>query len=71
ATKALTEGTRAVAMTLYYVTPNLERYNIRDVVAYERSFPPEMIPIGIVYAAAYVAVCLAASCLLLRRRDLP
>jgi ABC-type transport system involved in multi-copper enzyme maturation permease subunit len=71
AAKALTSGTKAVALALYYVTPNLERFNIRDVVAYGRPYPPEMLQIGLAYAAAYVAVCLAASCLILRRRDLP
>lgn len=71
AEKALTSGTRAVASFLYYVTPNLERFNIRDVVAYGRPYPPEMIPIGSLYAFAFVAACLAAGCLLLSRRDLP
>ena len=71
ATKGLTAGTRAVARALYLVTPNLERFNIRDVVAYGRPFPAEMLPVGSLYALAYVAVCLAASCLILQRRDLP
>ncbi|NDF16004.1 ABC transporter permease, partial [bacterium] len=46
ATKGLTAGTRAVARALYLVTPNLERFNIRDVVAYGRPFPAEMLPVG-------------------------
>ena len=71
ATKALTSGTRKVAMALYYVTPNLERFNLRDVVAYGQPYPAEMLPIGVLYAVAYVSVCLAASCVILRRRDLP
>lgn len=71
AAKALTSGSRAVANFLYYATPNLERFNIRDVVAYGRPYPPEMLPIGLLYAVAYVTVCLCVACLLLSRRDLP
>jgi len=71
AQKALTGGTRAVATFLYYVTPNLERFNLRDVVAYGRTYPAEMVPIGTLYAAAYVLVCLSGACLVLRGRDLP
>jgi Cu-processing system permease protein len=71
AQKALTSGARGVASFLYYVTPNLERYNLRDVVAYGRPYPAEMIPVGVVYAFAYVIICLAGACLILRQRDLP
>jgi hypothetical protein len=71
ATKALTSRVRAVANVLYTVTPNLERFNIRDVVAYGRPYPTEMIPIGTLYAVAYISVCLVGACLLFTRRDLP
>jgi Cu-processing system permease protein len=69
--KAQTGGVKLVAKALYYSMPNFERFNIRDVVAYDRPFPPEMIWIGVVYAAAYVLVCLSASSLVIRGRDLP
>lgn len=69
--KAVTEGARAVARFFYYVTPNLERFNIRDVVAYGRPYPEEMLWVGLAYAAAYTLACLAASCIIIRRRDLP
>jgi len=71
AEKGLTASTRSVGKALYYLTPNLERFNIRDIVAYARPFPQEMLWVGLAYAAAYVAVCLAMSCLIIRRRDLP
>ncbi|HEY8279157.1 MAG TPA: ABC transporter permease subunit [Bdellovibrionota bacterium] len=71
AEKGLTPGTRALARFLYYFTPNLERFNVRDVVAYGRPFPEEMLWTGLAYAAAFVAACLAASCLFLGKRDLP
>lgn len=69
--KGLTAGSQAVARFLYYLTPNLERFNIRDVVAYGRPFPEEMLGLGMAYAAAYVIACLAASCIIIRSRDLP
>jgi ABC-type transport system involved in multi-copper enzyme maturation permease subunit len=71
AEKGLSPGGRGFARFLYLGMPNLERFNIRDVVAYGRPYPPEMLPNGVLYAAAYVIACLAASCLILRRRDLP
>ncbi len=71
AEKGLTAGTRALARALYVATPNLERFNIRDVVAYERPFPADMLWVGLVYTIAYLTVCLAASCIIIRRRDLP
>jgi len=69
--RALSEGGRALARGLYYIAPNLERFNIRDVVAYGRAFPQEMLWVGLAYSAAYVLVCLCASCLIIRSRDLP
>jgi Cu-processing system permease protein len=69
--KAISAGARAVSRVLYYATPNLERFNIRDVVAYGRPYPEEMLYIGSAYAAAYILVCLAASCLVINSRDLP
>jgi len=69
--RALSSGTKALAKGLYYISPNLERFNIRDVVAYGRPFPEEMIWVGSLYCAAFVLVCISASCLIIRSRDLP
>ena len=66
-----TAAARMIAEILYVITPNLERFNIRDVVAYGRPYPAEMLPQGMIYAAAYVVICLTMACLLLSRRDLP
>ena len=71
AEKGITGGARSVASFLYLVAPNLERFNIRDVVAYGRPYPDGMLGVGSAYAAAYILFCLSASCLLLERRDLP
>lgn len=69
--RALTPGTKAFSKVLYYVAPNLERFNIRDVVAYGRPYPEEMLWLGIAYAAAYLLVCISASCMIISARDLP
>jgi len=69
--KALSSGTKSLAKILYYISPNLERFNIRDVVAYGRPYPEEMVWIGLMYCVAYVSICLSASCIIIRARDLP
>jgi ABC-type transport system involved in multi-copper enzyme maturation permease subunit len=71
AQKAESAEVKVFAGVLYYVFPNLERFNLRDVVAYGQPFPAEMIPLALSYAAAYTAVCLVAAILVLGRRDLP
>lgn len=71
AEKAQSPDMKAVAGALYYVFPNLERFNLRDVVAYGQPYPSEMVPISGAYALAYVAVCLGVAFLAFRRRDLP
>jgi len=69
--RALTPGARYVAKALYFSMPNLERFNVRDLVAYGKPYPEEMLWVGIAYTAACLLFCLGASCLILRSRDLP
>lgn len=71
AERAHTEGVKALARALYFAMPNLDRFNIRDVVAYGRPFPLTMVWIGALYAGAYIAICLALSCLAIQARDMP
>jgi ABC-type transport system involved in multi-copper enzyme maturation permease subunit len=71
ANKAEAPAVRAFARGLYYVFPNLERFNLRDVVAYGQPFPGEMIPLALAYAAAYGTACLALALFIFRKRDLP
>lgn len=71
AAKAQTLEAKLFSRGLYYVFPNLERFNLRDVVAYGQPFPAEMIPISAAYAAAYCAACLAIALLVFNKRDLP
>jgi Cu-processing system permease protein len=69
--KANTGEVRAVARFLYFLFPNLERYNIRDLVAYERPFPESLLWIGLAYLAGYLLFSLGAACVLFHRRDMP
>jgi ABC-type transport system involved in multi-copper enzyme maturation permease subunit len=69
--KASSPEIKALAAVLYYAFPNLERFNLRDVVAYGQPYPLEMLPNGILYALAYVAVCLGLAFAFFRRRDIP
>ncbi len=62
---------RILATILYYALPNLERFNIRDVVAYGKPFPADMISYGCIYAAFYLVATISVSCILFQRRDLP
>lgn len=69
--KASTPEVRALARGVYWIFPNLERYNIRDVVAYGRDFPGEMISNAGIYTILYTAFCLGLAILLLDRKEIP
>jgi ABC-type transport system involved in multi-copper enzyme maturation permease subunit len=71
AEKAHTEEARAVARGFYFIFPNLERFNLRDLVSYGREFPAEMLPNGVTYSLAYVVVVLCIAQFIFSRRDLP
>jgi Cu-processing system permease protein len=69
--KAATDEVKAIASAFYYFFPNLERYNIRDVVAYGQPYPEQMIWIGLLYLVGYLLFAFAGACLIFERRDLP
>ena len=50
--------TRAVVAVVYYLLPNLERFNFRTEVVHDLSIPPAAVGWAFVYAAAFVAVVL-------------
>ncbi len=70
AQKGGTPEVRTVAHALYWIAPNLERYNIRDVVAYGKDFPSEMIPHAVLYTLLYLTVCLSAAIFLLEKKEI-
>lgn len=50
--------------------PSLDRFNIRELVAYAKPYPEGMVGISSVYFVAYLGLLLAACCFLIRRKDL-
>ena len=56
---------------LYDVLPNLDRFNIRELTAYSKPYPPNLLPWSTLYCLGYAALFLIFSSILFRRRDLP
>lgn len=69
--KDVGEGVKILLQGVYYVFPNLERFNLRDVVAYNKPFPEEMIWLGSLYCLLYVVLAISACGLVFQKRDLP
>ncbi len=55
---------------LYYVVPNLERFNFRTEVVHDLPIPPAAVGWAIVYASACVAVLLFLAALRFQTKDL-
>jgi ABC-type transport system involved in multi-copper enzyme maturation permease subunit len=71
AEKALSEEIKLLAKAIYLFFPNLERFNLREVVAYSKPFPESMLWIGFAYSFAYILFSVASCCLIFQKRDLP
>jgi ABC-type transport system involved in multi-copper enzyme maturation permease subunit len=61
---------RGAITAMYYLTPNLERFNFRTEVVHELSIPPAAVGWAVVYALALVAVVLFLANLRFRSKDL-
>ncbi len=59
----------AVGATLYYVVPNLERFNFKYHVTYDLVVPASDVLASTAYALRYVAAFLVASVVIFSRRD--
>jgi Cu-processing system permease protein len=71
AEKALSDEVKFLANAIYLIFPNLERFNLREVVAYGKPFPESMIWIGLAYSFAYILFSISSCCLIFQKRDLP
>lgn len=69
--KDVGEAVKFLLQGAYYLFPNLERFNLRDVVAYNKPFPEEMVWWGLVYCLLYVVLAISACGLVFQKRDLP
>jgi len=59
-----------VVRVIYDLIPALERFNIREVVAYGKPYPPGMVGESLLYFLAYAAFLIGISFLVFRRKDL-
>jgi Cu-processing system permease protein len=67
-----TEGLpKALVKIAYGIFPSLQRFDIRDLVAYGKPYPEGMLSISSLYFLAYLALALGAAFLLFRKKDLP
>lgn len=71
AEKATTPGTRSIAKFFYWFLPNLERFNIRDLVAYSKPYPHNMLPLALAYCLLYSIFVFSLGAAAFAKRDLP
>jgi hypothetical protein len=62
--------TRGVVAVIYYLLPNLERFNFDTEVVHDLSIPGPAVGWAILYAAAFVAVVLYLATLRFGGKDL-
>lgn len=62
--------TRPLITALYYLLPNLERFNIKTEVVHGLDIPGAALGWAVVYGLAYTALVLVLACLRFARRDL-
>lgn len=63
-------GVRWLAFGIYYIFPNLEKFNIRNLVIYQQTISPEAYLVSIAYAVFYISLLLYFSIILLRHREI-
>ncbi|MCU0303338.1 MAG: ABC transporter permease [Thermoanaerobaculales bacterium] len=61
---------RTVVSALYYVVPNLERFNLKTEVVHGLPIPPEAIVWALVYGIFFTILVLTLACLRFGTRDL-
>lgn len=64
------ELTRAVIAVVYYLTPNLQRFNFRTEIVHGLPIAPAAIGLAVVYALAFTVVALVLASLRFRNKDL-
>jgi ABC-type transport system involved in multi-copper enzyme maturation permease subunit len=60
---------RGLCQILYYVLPNLERFNIKGPAVHHIAVPPLEIGLAVLYGAGWVVVLLFIACAVFGRRD--
>lgn len=55
---------------LYYIFPNLEKFDIRDFAVHQVALPADAFMLALVYAAVYIALLLMASVWVFERKEI-
>jgi ABC-type transport system involved in multi-copper enzyme maturation permease subunit len=61
---------RAVATGLYYVVPNLERFNFKTEAVHQLAIPAAAVGWALLYGLGFTALALVLACLRFAKRDL-
>jgi hypothetical protein len=69
ARRSKNEGLQVLGKVIYYVLPNLERFNLRGQASYGVDVPTKVWVASGVYGLAYAAILVWLAVLLFRRRD--
>jgi len=62
--------TKYLLMVAYYIFPNLEKFNIRNLVVHNIPIPPKEVLLSLGYSAAYILLALFIAQRLLNRKDM-
>ncbi len=68
--KMVSGAAYTVVQVLYLVLPNLEKFNIRDLVVHQVALTPVVVVATVAYGGVYIAALLYVGWLLFRRREL-
>ena len=70
-TRHITVGvTRPIVAAVYYVLPNLERFNFKTEVVHGLDVSPAVVGVTIAYGLAYTVLVLVLACVRFARKDL-
>lgn len=67
--KSPSAAVKWIARVLFDLLPSLDRFNIRELVAYGKPYPEGMVGVSSLYFLAYIAFLLALSVVVIRRKD--
>lgn len=68
--KTMSDTAYLVIQALYTILPNLEKFNIRDLVVHQVALTPAVVVATVAYGGVYIAALLYVGWLLFRRREL-
>jgi ABC-type transport system involved in multi-copper enzyme maturation permease subunit len=55
---------------LYYVFPNLEKFDVRDLAVHQVAMPFDSFVLALIYAAVYITFLLSASILIFKKKEI-